>query len=281
MTILDEMDGRSRTRMKKTNKRPVAFVLTATNHGTMLVNRHDYRLTQNGGYGLGYQIFKNSCFDQNEVDTVLRLLTSRKQNFGDGVVAIDCGANVGVHTIEWASFMHNWGKVIAFEAQERVFYALAGNITMNNCFNARAIWAAIGSQKGNIKIPIPNYLEPASFGSLEIRPNDKTEFIGQKIDYSNDAMQTIDMMAIDDLDLKRLDFIKIDIEGMEIEALQGAKTSIEKFKPQILVERIKSDETAIKDFLKPFGYQIFEFGINFLAIHQDDPAVKEIKAPSQ
>jgi hypothetical protein len=30
--------------MNKATKRPTAFVLVATNHGSMLVNRHDYRL---------------------------------------------------------------------------------------------------------------------------------------------------------------------------------------------------------------------------------------------
>jgi FkbM family methyltransferase len=51
-------------------------------------------------------------------------------------VAIDCGANIGTHTIEWAKKMTGWGAVIGIEAQERIFYALAGNIAINNCFNA-------------------------------------------------------------------------------------------------------------------------------------------------
>ena len=32
--------------------------------------------------------------------------------------------------------MFGWGTVIAIEAQERVYYALCGNITINNCLNA-------------------------------------------------------------------------------------------------------------------------------------------------
>ena len=104
--------------MKKSNRRPTAFVIISTNHGTMLVNRHDYRLVRGSGYGVGYELLKTSSYEQEEVDTVLRLLQTRKQNFGDGVVAIDCGANIGVHTIEWAQFMYGWGEVISFEAQE-------------------------------------------------------------------------------------------------------------------------------------------------------------------
>ena len=39
--------------MKSSAPRPVAFVLVSTEQGTMLVNRHDYRLTtQTTGYGV-------------------------------------------------------------------------------------------------------------------------------------------------------------------------------------------------------------------------------------
>ena len=34
---------------------------------------------------------------------VIHLLELRRQYHGDGVVAIDCGANIGALTIEWAT----------------------------------------------------------------------------------------------------------------------------------------------------------------------------------
>jgi FkbM family methyltransferase len=258
--------------------RPIAFILASTNHGSMLVNRHDYRLTQNGGgYGVGYQLLNTSTFDPQEINFAVKLLMSRKQNFGDGVVAIDCGANVGVHTIEWAQAMHGWGEVIAFEAQERIYYALAGNITLNNCFNAKAIYAAVGASEGEILVPTPNYFSASSFGSLEIRKKSTTEFIGQEIDYTEENCARTQMTSIDKLNLKRLDFIKIDIEGMEIEALVGGKKTIDEFKPILMIEKIKSDEIELRKFMEQFDYQIFPLGINLIAIHKDDPVLKQIK----
>jgi FkbM family methyltransferase len=261
--------------MQHPTQRPIAFVLAATHQGTLLVNRHDYRITEHGEYGVGCQLLGTSSFDPSEVNTVLQLLTYRHRYFGDGVVALDCGANLGVHTIEWAKHIHPWGQVLAFEAQERVFYALAGNIAMNNCFNARAIWAAVGAQAGQIGVPIPDYCKPASFGSLEIRPKPNTEFIGQSIDYSK--TNPTNMIAIDDLNLRRLDFIKIDIEGMEMEALLGAASSIERHRPQMLIEKIKSDESEITEFLIDAGYQLIPLGINILAIHLSDPIRNHLK----
>jgi FkbM family methyltransferase len=262
--------------MKKANLRPIAFVLTSTNHGSMLVNRHDYRLVGDWGYGVGYQLLNTSSFDQQEIDYALQLLDSRRMNYGSGVIALDCGANLGAHTIEWAQFMDGWGEVVAFEAQERIFYALAGNITLNNCFNARAMWAAVGSSAGEIGVPVPNYFSPSSFGSLELRKTEKTEFIGQEIDYKN--LQPTQMIAIDDMQLPRLDLIKIDIEGMEMEALSGAQETISRAKPQMIIERIKTNEAEINTFLAHHGYRTFPMGINILAIHESDPVSKQIQA---
>src|SRR5215472_7143826 len=105
-------------------KRKIAFVLAASDHGTMIVNRFDYRMIdERGGIGVGFQILEGASFDAAEVDMALSLLGLRRQYFGDGVVALDCGANIGVHAVEWAKRMHGWGQVIAIEAQERLYYA--------------------------------------------------------------------------------------------------------------------------------------------------------------
>lgn len=258
-------------------KRPVAFILSSSNHGSMLVNRFDYNISQQGAYGVGFQILNASCFDAEEINIVQTLLLTRRDNFGDGVVAIDCGANIGAHTVEWAKTMFGWGEVIAFEAQERIYYALAGNITLNNCFNARAIFAAVGEQDGEIDVPMPDYFRPSSFGSLEIRKNNHNEFIGQEISYTPEHCNKVRMLAMDSLQLKRLDLIKIDIEGMEMEALRGAEKSIQQFRPKLLIEKIKSDENEIQQFLLKYDYKIFPAGINILAIHQDDPAINNIQ----
>ncbi len=258
--------------------RPLPFVLAASNHGTLIVNRNDYRMRdETHGYGVGHQIFQTSAFDPQEVGMALHLLTLRREFFGDGVVAIDGGANIGVHTLEWAKHMHGWGRVIGVEAQERVFYALAGNVALNNCFNATVYHAALGASAGSLSIPRPNYLQPASFGSLELRERPGNEFIGQAIDYTPGQGDTVRMITVDGLGLPRLDFLKLDIEGMELEALEGAMQSIGAHKPQMLVELIKTDPAALRRLLEQQGYHHFQVGINLFAIHATDPSLARIK----
>jgi hypothetical protein len=84
------------------------FVLAATNHGTMITNRFDYRTSEpksHTGIGVGYQVLESGAFGPVKVERALQLIEVRHQIHGDGVVAGDGGANIGAHTIEWAIAM--------------------------------------------------------------------------------------------------------------------------------------------------------------------------------
>jgi len=264
--------------------RKIAFVTASTDHGMMIFNRFDQHVVREGlGYGMGYQLLETSSYDQGEVDLLVTLLDVRRQIYGDGVVAVDCGANIGVHTIEWAKHMATWGVVVAFEAQERIYYALAGNIAINNCFNARAIHAAVTTKPGVMKIPSPNYCIASSFGSLELKYRDGAEFIGQHIDYSENKMIPVQATCLDAFEFPRLDVLKIDIEGMELEALEGGQHCINQLRPIIVVESIKSDAEKLRDWLESRGYWILPLGINYLAVHTEDrclPLVQPQNSPS-
>lgn len=255
----------------------VAFVLANCRHGSMIVNRFDYNEGFNGGfYGVGAQILENGEFDGREVATVKELLKIRREHFGDGVVAIDCGANIGVHSVEWANLMQGWGSVVAIEAQERVFYALTGNLALQNCFNARAIWAAVADGEGTISIPEPNYAVPSSFGSFELKNRLGVENIGQPIDYDNPTLR-VRTLTLDSLKLERVDLIKLDIEGMELEALAGGVETIKRCKPILVVECIKVDRDQLGGLLDELGYIQHPMGINTLAVHKSDPSLSHLK----
>ena len=257
--------------MKDYIKRPIAFILSSTSHGVMIVNRFDRMIVNEKIHGVGHQLLTKSFYDPKEVICVLQILHKRRQYYGDGVVAIDCGANLGVHTIEWAQEMTQWGEVISFEAQEHIFYALAGNVALNNLFNVRVKCAAVGKEIGQINVPKLNYFKQSSFGSLELKEIDSPQEIGQHIDRSEANSTQVQLKTIDSLDLERVDFIKMDIEGMELEALEGASATLKRCKPALLVETAKSGREKIYGFLKSHDYRLIKKKIAVYALHKDDP----------
>lgn len=245
--------------------RPQAYTLVSTDHGTMIVNRFDYRMLDDvNGYGVGWQLLTTGQYDMEEMDFAKFILGQCLEDRGEGVVAIDCGANIGVHTIEWAKFLHTNGHVISFEAQESVYYALCGNIAINNCFNVNAYNAAVGDAPGVLDIPKPNYFKPSTFGSMELKQHEHSEDIGQKL---TDTVKT-EQVSIDSMNLNRVDFIKIDVEGMEFEAVHGAAETIQRHTPHLLIENIKIDKQKMQDLLSGWGYETYPFGGNFFAVHK-------------
>jgi len=221
------------------------FVITATHFGPMLANRYDYfrRPNGDGWRGVGVDLMETGEYFRQEIDDCFDVIRSRREKFGDGVVVLDVGANIGTHTIAWAIRMHGWGEVYAIEAQERIYYALCGNITMNNCFNARAMWAAAAAQSGIMVVPIVDHQKPANFGGLSLNGwgrYDQPPSVGEV---------EITAAAIDDFKLPRLDFIKIDVQGMELDVLKGARETIERCYPVIVAE----NNFAIDDYAAAVG----------------------------
>jgi FkbM family methyltransferase len=253
------------------------FILANTAHGTMIVPLNDHNTNADGmTYGVGAQILHHGRYEQGEVELLGELLRLRRQHHGDDVVMMDCGANIGVLTVECARLMAGtgqerpWGIVVGIEAQERLFYALAGNVTINNLLNVRVMWGAVTDKAGRIGVADPDYSKPGSFGSFELRerPDGLTEDIGQPIDRKNPTTM-VPAWPIDIMNIERLDVLKIDVEGMELEALRGAKATIERCRPIILVERIKVDEVALMHFMESVRYKTAPSGMNMLACPEE------------
>lgn len=256
--------------------RPHVYLPLTTDQGLFIVNRLDVNRVGDGHpFGVAHQFFAQGAFDPAEVELAVSLIRMRRQLHAKSVFAVDCGANVGVHTVSWAREIYPEGQVLAIEAQERVFYALAGNLLINNVHNARAIWAAVGDQVGELSFTAPDYLKSGSFGSFSLQQG-KSFDVGEAFAQAK-TRSTVKLVRIDDLGLPRADFIKIDVEGMEIQALRGAQATIATWKPIMLVEHIKSDRSELTAFFEQRGYRVFVQSMNLLCVHEQDPVLAHLK----
>jgi FkbM family methyltransferase len=253
-------------------QRVISFVLASTNHGMLIVNRNDYAMIDGRpAYGVGLDLLQTGSFDGSELNFLLSLLRVQRQRLGEGVVFLDCGANIGVFSVEAGRMMTTWGTVHAFEPQDFIFYALAGNIALNNLFNVEAHNVALGATNEVIAIPHVNYCEPGSYGSLEIKKPDRTIWsVGQELDYTPENGRQVRQIALDDLNLPRVDLLKIDVESMEVDVLKGARSIIAAHRPLIWVEIIKTDAHRIKALLSEYDYRFFDAGHNMLAVPGSD-----------
>ena len=60
--------------------------------------------------------------------------------------------------------------------------------------------------------------------------------------------------TIDSFEYEGLGLIKLDIEGQEVQALEGAKKTLNKHEPALCIE-VKYDGDEIRDWLRDYGYE--------------------------
>jgi FkbM family methyltransferase len=253
-----------------TNK-AVRWPILTTRHGPLFAGINDVAYNADGSaYGVGHDLLTKSCYEPEHVELFCNILRSRRTRCGDGVVALDIGANIGVFTVEMARLMSGWGSVISYEPQELLFYALCANILLNNLdSNTKAVYAAVGGRAGKIRVPRLNFEEKGSYGSLELK-GENTD-LGQKL---TEQMDLVPIVAIDDLELPRIDFMKIDVEGMELDVLVGATRTINRLHPILYVEHNKAGTDKLRAYLERLDYFIVAYGPNFLCTaFQDTVAI--------
>ena len=130
-----------------------------------------------------------------------------------GDTVLECGSHHGFTTLLLSSWVGEQGKVFAFEPSETSFNILKKNIEINHRKNIEPRMAAIGKEKGTIKI------SDSSCATVT----------GEEIGYP------VEMLPLDEFQHLKPDVIKIDVEGYEGDVLKGA-SKILSSKPKLAIE---------------------------------------------
>lgn len=136
------------------------------------------------------------------------------KNIKSDYTVIDAGANIGYYSVLF-SRLADKGKIIAFEPT-KTYEMLCDNLTYNSCDNVTVEKMALGKSTGEIVDNIfriwgePSECDKYAFTTLD--------------DY-------VESKAID-----KLDVIKVDVDGFEYDFLVGAKNTLARFNPYIIIE---------------------------------------------
>lgn len=153
-----------------------------------------------------------------------------------GDYAFDFGANFGWFTTLLSPLVKN-GRVFAFEISDEICEELRKNVQINHMTNVTIETLAIGDSEKSVPY---FYFSDNGLANLD-----------QNILPNADVAKTVNMTTLDhyieEKNIERLDFIKCDIDGAEVLFLRGARKSIAKFKPVIVIE-------AVDWILNKFGF---------------------------
>lgn len=212
------------------------------------------------GY-LDAQIYANGLYEPHIVKEIV-------DNTKSGGVCIDIGANIGHHTIVMSQSVGDNGKVYAYEPIPRIKEQLDNSILLNEIENVETIQIALSDKE---EIKDLNICEE-NIGSSSL------------VNQTSDAEKiTIQTKTLDSYHYDKVDFIKIDVEGFEYNVLLGAKETIARCTPSIVIEysplyyRLNklSHSKDILSFFRKHDYRIFDLEDNKKEITDFDNFIKE------
>ena len=137
-----------------------------------------------------------------------------------GSIAIDIGAHIGTHTVTMDKCVGENGRVLAFEPNRKIYRELCYNLVANDCKNTYPIRTAVGKTKSIIEVVTSH---PRNEG-------------GSYVVNAKGGSETAVLLPLDIFDLNNVSFIKIDVENMEADVLDGARSTILRNKPVMLIE---------------------------------------------
>jgi len=161
-----------------------------------------------------------------------------------GTHILDIGANIGYNTLLFSDY----GSVLSFEP---VFHELVSLNVKNNQlrYPVEVLPCALSDKKSVSKIHIPSH---------GCESNTHINYGGTSFHHDDDIRgEGVDVQCekLDDIYTGIPSFIKIDVEGHEMQVIKGARETILKHKPVILVEiHDFSEDSEVHQYIKSLGY---------------------------
>lgn len=169
---------------------------------------------------------------------------------------IDVGANVGPYTLVAANKVGPGGSVIAFEPDPLCYRKLVNNVELNS-FS----WVTTEN------LALNDTEDQVSFYTRRSCEDNQGQGSLVNYDFHSDELlirsTTLDNYLLME-PINSVDVIKIDTQGSEMKVLRGARTIIDKYRPNVLLRcheekvNMQNDSTVdIQLFFKKQGYKLF------------------------
>lgn len=174
-------------------------------------------------------------------------------------IVLDLGANIGNHTLYWNKIT-KVKKIYAFEPVDDTYEILERNIELNNIVNNSISINHIGLGDKIGKASVAGKYDLYNIGGTNIKMDDNGDF----------NVTTLDKFMEENFKEDKIDLIKIDVEGFEYQVLSGAKKTLAKYNPVIIIESFANKFEQVNSLLNSYGYKMIKDlgGSNYVYIKE-------------
>lgn len=177
-------------------------------------------------------IYVEGVFEPNEFCFLKRVIKP-------GMIFFDIGANIGLYALFASRLVGSDGFVYAFEPSSREFARLQENLSINEIVNVKAMKIAIAEKNTSRELFVADDWHGGHNTFARQFPYEAT---------SLKAKEVVTTRALDEIvkeeAIQRVDIVKIDVEGAEHLVLEGARRTLERFRPTLLIEL---NDTALRN----------------------------------
>ena len=186
-----------------------------------------------------------------------------------GMTVLDIGANVGAHTLLFASLVGRTGRVVAFEPTDFAVAKLQKNVSLNPSLSVEVVRMALADHT-------------ACQQEVDFRSSWQTD--GARVN----GTSTVDFIRLDEWadehGLSTVDVIKLDVDGYEYPVIVGGMETVARSRPTFIIEAtgLHFVDPARNPFevLRSLGYGLWDIGgqrsLTFEAVRarlsEDDPS---------
>ena len=240
-----------------------ALEVVETLHGPMAVLRSDV---------VGRLLMEFRGYSEQQLVLLSKLVRP-------GSTVIDAGANWGSHTLAFSRLVGTNGAVHAFEPQPLLITGLRRSLLMNGLQNVQAHQVALGAANSNITVPLSDVRGEETYAStLSLRfgsfTHERAEGHvtaglgqGQLVTYDPQDPNTaqLPLRTLDSYEFERdVSLIRLVVEGMEEEAMRGARRTITKHRPYLYIQQTQQANAAQAGSLvhlltELLGYKLFYY----------------------
>lgn len=207
---------------------------------TKTINNNFVFFTLNNDWNIGSNIREGNIWEPYMGEFINCNLNSES-------VFLDIGSNYGYHSITASRICKD---VYSYEPQKVLYELQLKSILDNNITNIKPLNVAIGNFDGKIEMNPIDYEAPSNFGNLSV----------------GEGGEITTSVKLDSLTFETLDLIKIDVQGYEKFVIEGGKSTIEKFRPLMIIEfeevhTIKFGYTCkdLFNMLQDMNYYLIQF----------------------
>ena len=207
-------------------------------------------------------------------DLPLQLIIKNYLKPGD--IFVDIGANIGMITILAAKYVGENGFVHSFEPNPEAYEKLNEVVTVNQLKQVKLYQFGLSNE--NTELTLSMVTEHTGMGTFASLSEKDEQMVTKQYKL---PVYIGDEVLIDKLSENCL--IKIDVEGFEPYVIEGLSGTIERYRPAIVTEAIKSHLQragyTLDDFyskLKAYGYRAFKIGAKRNQFLVDTLRLKEI-----